>query len=66
MASVAGKNILITGGAGFIGSHLADALLERGAGKVVIVDNYFRRRRRITRISRRIATTRAIWGRCAP
>ena len=38
MASVAGKNILITGGAGFIGSHLADALLERGAGKVVIVD----------------------------
>ncbi len=41
MASVAGKNILITGGAGFIGSHLADALLERGAGKVVIVDNYF-------------------------
>jgi dTDP-L-rhamnose 4-epimerase len=25
-----GKQVLITGGAGFIGSHLADQLLERG------------------------------------
>lgn len=41
MAEIKGKNILITGGAGFIGSHLADTLLERGAGKVVIIDNYF-------------------------
>ena len=31
----------MTGGAGFIGSHLCDALLEKGAGKVVCLDNFF-------------------------
>jgi len=32
------KKFLVTGGAGFIGSHTADALIKKGA-KVVIVDN---------------------------
>ena len=32
--------ILVTGGAGFIGSHLIDRLLERG-DEVICVDNYF-------------------------
>lgn len=31
--------VLITGGAGFIGSHLAEALLARG-DKVTVIDNY--------------------------
>src|SRR5260370_34435018 len=31
-------NVLVTGGAGFIGSHLADHLIERGHS-VVVVDN---------------------------
>jgi nucleoside-diphosphate-sugar epimerase len=31
--------IVITGGAGMIGSHLADALLDRGH-EIVIVDNF--------------------------
>jgi UDP-glucuronate decarboxylase len=34
------KRILVTGGAGFIGSHLIDRLLERG-DEVVCVDNLF-------------------------
>ena len=34
----AGKNVVVTGGAGFIGSHLADALIARGAN-VTIVDD---------------------------
>jgi UDP-glucose 4-epimerase len=38
------KKILVTGGAGFIGSHTADALIGRGAD-VVIVDNLITGRR---------------------
>src|SRR3984885_3379288 len=34
------KRILVTGGAGFLGSHLCDRLLESG-GDVVCVDNFF-------------------------
>ena len=36
--SLKGKVFLVTGGAGFIGSHVADALIARG-GKVIIIDN---------------------------
>lgn len=36
------KSFLITGGAGLIGSFIADGLLERGAGKVVSIDNMLR------------------------
>lgn len=35
---LSGKKILVTGGAGFIGSHTVDALIEKGAD-VVAVDN---------------------------
>jgi UDP-glucuronate decarboxylase len=34
------KRILVTGGAGFIGSHLCEALLDTGA-EVLCVDNFF-------------------------
>jgi UDP-glucose 4-epimerase len=36
--SLKGSTFLVTGGAGFIGSHVTDALIAKG-GKVVIVDN---------------------------
>ena len=35
------KNILVTGGAGFIGSHLCESLIKRRPGKLVVVDNLF-------------------------
>lgn len=35
------KSALVTGGAGFIGSHLVDRLIREGAGQVVIIDNMF-------------------------
>jgi UDP-glucose 4-epimerase len=36
---LAGLNVLVTGGAGFIGSHVAHGLLASGASRVTIFDN---------------------------
>jgi UDP-glucose 4-epimerase len=33
------KNVLVTGGAGFIGSHLVEGLVSQGVERVVILDN---------------------------
>ena len=39
--TIVGSSILITGGAGFVGSHLADSLLDNGAKEVIVIDNLF-------------------------
>lgn len=36
-----GKSVLVTGGAGFIGSHLVDRLISEDPAKLVVVDNFF-------------------------
>lgn len=43
MASPPSK-VVVTGGAGFIGSHLVDRLAADGAGEIVAVDNFHRGR----------------------
>ena len=39
---IAGKTIIVTGGAGFIGSHVVQELLATNVGRVVIFDNFTR------------------------
>ena len=34
------KSVLITGGAGFIGSHLVDRLLDEGGWRISVVDDF--------------------------
>jgi UDP-glucuronate decarboxylase len=44
MKNIMGKRILVTGGAGFLGSHLCERLLGLGA-EVICADNFFTGRR---------------------
>ncbi len=39
--TVKGKHVLVTGGAGFIGSHLVDLLISREVGQLTVIDNFF-------------------------
>lgn len=46
MNEIAGAKVLITGGAGFIGSTIADQLFDAGAAEVRVLDNFVRGSRR--------------------
>ncbi len=44
MAQLRGKNVLVTGGAGFIGSHIVDLLCQESCSEIVVIDNMCRGR----------------------
>jgi UDP-glucose 4-epimerase len=46
MNQIQGTKILITGGAGFVGSTIADQLFDAGASEVRVLDNFIRGNRR--------------------
>ena len=45
---IRGKKLLVIGGAGLIGSHTVDALLQEDIGEVIVYDNFVRGRMEIS------------------
>ena len=53
MHSLQDKRIFITGGAGMIGSHIAEQALAKGVSEILVVDSFLRgRRENLTRVEK--------------
>jgi UDP-glucose 4-epimerase len=62
MNSIEGTKILITGGAGFMGSTTADQLLDAGAAEIRVLDNFVRGSHRNLERARRTGRLQVIEG----
>ncbi|EJL33368.1 nucleoside-diphosphate-sugar epimerase [Caulobacter sp. AP07] len=59
---LSGRKVLVTGGAGFIGSRTVDHLLMAGAGEIVVVDDMVRGRRENLAVSLASGRVRLVRG----
>ncbi|HWW24811.1 MAG TPA: NAD-dependent epimerase/dehydratase family protein [Caulobacter sp.] len=59
---LSGRKVLVTGGAGFIGSRTVDHLLMAGAGEIVVVDDMVRGRRENLALSLASGRVRLVQG----
>ena len=53
MTALEGATVLVTGGAGTIGSTIVDQLLDAGVAHVDVLDNLVRGRREVVRLEER-------------
>ncbi|MDF1539487.1 MAG: GDP-mannose 4,6-dehydratase [Candidatus Thorarchaeota archaeon] len=50
--NLTGTSILVTGGSGFIGSHLVDYIIERKPSQIVVLDNFFLGKEKVRNLTR--------------
>jgi UDP-glucose 4-epimerase len=58
--NLTGKRIMLIGGAGLVGSHIVDQLVDEPVGEIVVFDNLVRGTRRIWPICNSSRGVRAV------